>query len=324
MNTLRVTCGAFVLLSSSLAAQAPKRPAPAPATAAVPSRDTTSAETDDEDRDAETRFQFGLAGGALHYAGGRSEQATGAVLRWVPVAWLAFSATPTSVRASEPAVSATVPATTRSGLTDIPLEATLSRGFGGTMSPSLAASLGVTLPVGDTASGLGSGEIGYSVSGGFGFSPGERTWVHLGAGRSLTRFSVQSAFSSGTGWGDASAGYSLTDRLSVSSGYSSDLGAVDSTLGRSTSIEGGLSAVVHGNTTLNLNASHGVGGSAPRWSVALGIGTAFPYLNHLGAHSAAEALQSAFGGGTHGIANNGNGNGATKTNPGRGRGRSVP
>ena len=240
--------------------------------------------------------------------------------------WLSLSATPTSVRASEPAVSLTGPASTRSGLTDLPLEATVSHGFGGALSPSVAASFGVTLPIGDTASGLGSGELGTSVSGGIGFSPAERVWVHLGAGRSLTRFSVQSAFSSGTGWGDASAGYSLTDRLSVSGGYSSDLGAVDSTLGRSTSIEGGMSVVLRGSTTFNANASHGVGGSAPRWSIALGFGTAFPYLNHLGTHSSAESLQAAFGGGTHGLPNSGKGNGNTtgKANSGRGRGRSVP
>lgn len=281
-------------------------------------------EKDDDDAPGRT-FLFGLAGGALSYDGGREEQALGAVLRWVPVRWLSLSATPTSARARETAVG-TLPATTRSGLTDIPVEATLSHGFGGVVwSPSVAASLGVTLPVGDTASGLGAGEVGYAASGGLGFSPAERLWVHLGAGRSLTRFSVQSAFSSGTGWGDASAGVSLTDLVGASVGYSTDLGAVDSTLGRSTSIDGGVSIGIGRAGTVNLTGSHGLTGTAPRWSMALGIGTAFPYLNHLGGSSPNTMLQQTFGGGTHGLAiGSGTTAGASGvTPPGRGRGKKA-
>lgn len=290
--------------------------APAPSTKADTARD------DDDDALGRT-FLFGLAGGALSYDGGRDEQALGAVLRWVPVRWFSLSATPTSVRARETAVG-TLPATTRSGLTDIPVEATFSHRFRGVAwSPSVAASLGVTLPVGDTASGLGAGEVGYAASGGFGFSPAEQLWVHLGAGRSLTRFSVQSAFSSGTAWGDASAGVSLTDRVGASVGYSTDLGVVDAALGRSTSVDGGVSIDVGRAGTVNLTGSHGLTGVAPRWSLGLGIGTAFPYLNHLGGSSPNTTLQETFGGGTHGL---GNGSGTTAgaggvTPPGRGRGR---
>ena len=285
---------------------------------------TNAASPRDEDDDAPGRtFLFGLAGGALSYDGGREEQALGAVLRWVPVRWFSLSATPTSVRARQVAVGS-FPATTRSGLTDIPVETTLSHGFENvTWSPKVAGSFGVTLPVGDTASGLGAGEVGYSASGGLGFSPTDRIWVHLGAGRSLTRFSVQSAFSSGTGWGDASAGGSLTDRVGASVGYSTDLGAVDSTLGRSTSINGGMSVSIGRAGTVNLTGSRGVSGAAPSWSLALGIGTAFPYLNHLGGSSPNSTLQQTFGGGTHGLpTGTGKGSGTTGgTSTGRGRGR---
>lgn len=325
MTSVRLlVCLAVPLLSAAAVAQKPKRSPTSPALPA-PQRDSTNADEDDDERVGQARVQFGVAGGALQYSGGRTEQALGGVLRWIAQPWLSLSVTPTSVRATEPAVTSSTVGITRSGLTDLPMEATVSHGFGGALSASLAASIGATLPVGDTASGLGSGNVGYSVSGGMGFSPAERLWVHLGAGRSLTRFSVQSAFSSGTGWGDVSAGYSVTDRLSLTGGYSSDLGGVDSTLGRSSSIEGGTSIVVRGSTTLNLNASHGVSGVAPRWSIALGFGTAFPYLNHLGAGSAAESLQDTFGGGTHGLPNGGTpGSGGTgttgKTNRGRGRG----
>ena len=316
-KTLVLGLGLLTLMSPVAMAQKPAaKTAPAPAAKA----DTTSDDTDEEG--GGRPFQFGIAAGALSYDAGRDEQALGAVLRWAPTPWFALGATPTSVRARQAAFG-TLPATTRSGLTDIPVEATLSHGFAGIpWSPSLAAAFGATLPVGDTASGLGSGEVGYSVSGGLGFSPAEKLWVHVGAGRSLTRFSVQSAFSSGSGWGDVSVGTSLSDRVSASAGISSDIGAVDSTLGRSRSVEGGVSFNVGRAGTLNLTASHGVSGVAPAWSFALGLGTAFPYLSHLGGSSPNSTLQNSFGGGTHGLpTTNGKGAGTGTTTTTRGRGR---
>ncbi|MDQ2667067.1 MAG: transporter [Gemmatimonadota bacterium] len=272
---------------------------------------------DEDDDESAHHVLFGIAAGELTYDAGRREQALGAVVRWIPTPWLSLSTTPTTVRASESATS-TLPASTRSGLTDVPVEASVAHGFGGFMKPSVALSLAATLPVGDTASGLGSGEVGYATSGSVGFTPTEGVWVHLGAGRSLTRFSVGSAFSSGTGWGDASAGYSLRDGVEVSAGYGTDLGAVDSTLGRSRSLDAGTSVAVGRAGTVNFSASHGIAGAAPRWSFALGVGTAFPYLNHLGGSSTSETLQQAFGGGTHGLPKSGSGGNSGL----QGRGRS--
>ena len=315
------------MVACPMLAQRPAKP-PAPAKPAAPSvkADSTDDELNDDGEEGGRKFLFGVAGGALNYDAGRSEQALGAVMRWVPVPWFSLSATPTSVRATAPAVGS-LPSSSRSGLTDIPVEATLTHAFHGvSWSPSVAGSFGVTLPVGDTASGLGSGEVGYSASGGVGFAPAEGVWVHAGAGRSLTRFSVQSAFSSGSGWGDVSAGASISKHVEASVGFSSDIGAVDSTLGRSRSLEGGMSFGIGRAGTLNLSASHGISGVAPQWSFALGVGTAFPYLSHVGGGSTNATLQQAFGGGTHGLGK-GSGTGTTTggttttTTSGRGRGR---
>jgi len=269
---------------------------------------------------------FGVAGGALSYEGGRQEQALGAVVRWVATPWLSLAATPTMTRVREPSSVTAGALQTSSGPVDLPIDATLSYGFHAPWSPGVALGIGVSLPVGDTATGFGAGRAGYSGSAAFGFSPSERVWVHLGAGRSLTDVSMQSAFTSGSGWGDASAGLSVTDRFSLNGGYSTDLGAVDSTTGHSTSLNAGFSFDVKGPTTLNLNASHGLGGLAPRWSFALGLGTAFPYLNHLGAGSPIDQLRETFAGGTHGLGNgNGNGGSGSTTSPGssggKGKGR---
>ena len=274
-----------------------------------------------------TPLEFGVAGGALSYEGGRQEQALGAVLRWVTTPWLSFSATPTAVHVREPSTTVVGSVQGKTGAVDLPVDATVEHEFKAPWSPGLALSFGVSLPLGDTASGFGAGKTGYSASGGFGFSPAERLWVHLGAGKSLTNVGMQSAFGSGSGWGDASAGVSLTERFSVSGGYSSDFGAVDSTLGHSKSIDGGLAFAVKGPTTLNVNASHGVSGVAPRWSLAIGLGTAFPYLTHVGAGSPIDALRGTFGGGTHGLGNGtsgtGPGNSGSAGGGGSGRGRKA-
>ena len=325
MTTTRWLLVCFALISTVASAQTTK-PAGAPKGGAPRARaPAVEADTSDDDSDPEEpRVQYGLAGGALQYGAGRSEQAIGAVFRWLPVQYLSLSISPTSVRAREAGLTTSSADVIRSGLTDIPLEATLSRSFSGTLSPSVSASLGASLPVGDTASGLGSGEVGYSMSGGVGVVLAPHLSLTLGAGRSLTRFSTQAAFSSGTGWGDVNLGYAMNDRVSVSGGLSSDLGAVDSALGRSRSVEGGASFVVGGSRTLNMRLSHGVSGSAPNWSMAVGFGTAFPYLNHAGARSTDASLTNTFGGGTHGLPVPGSGNGkgtGTTTTTGRGRRR---
>jgi hypothetical protein len=284
---------------------------------------TTVADTsDDADDPEEPRLQYGVAAGALQYGAGRSEQALGVVFRWLPVRYLSLSITPTTARVREPGLTATSGDVIRSGLTDMPVEATLSKSFAGALSPSVSASLGASLPVGDTASGLGAGEMGYSMSGGIGLVPATHVSLYVGAGRSLTGFSSQAAFSSGAGWGDASLGYAMNDRASASGGFSFDIGAVDSTLGRALSLDGGASFVIGGGRTLNINVSHGVSGSAPSWSMALGFGTAFPYLNHVGARSADPSLTNTFGGGTHGLPNGATSGSSNGKSNGKGRGRS--
>ena len=67
-------------------------------------------------------------------------------------------------------------------------------------------------------------------------------------------------------------------------------------------------------------SDHGMSGLAPRWSLAIGLGTAFPYLNHLGAGSPIDQLNETFGGGTHGLGNGTNSGPGNSGNAGGGSG----
>ena len=246
-----------------------------------------------DDEGVRLGFQFGVTSGALGYRDGRTEQALGAVGRWAPVRWFSLSLTPTAVRSSTPPTSGT-PQVSRSGLVDLPVSATLSHRFDSRFSPQLTGGMVITLPTGDTASGFGAGKLGTEVELGAGFSPTDRTWLSIGAGRSISSVVVGTAFSGASGWGDVSAGTSINERLSLDMGYDTDLGPVeDPAVGRSTSVNAALGYLVHGPMSVNVGASHGVSGIAPRWSLALGIGTAFPVLGH--ASSAAAPLSKAFG-----------------------------
>jgi hypothetical protein len=310
MPSTRPSASPLILAALLCACSLPVRAQSSLPAVVPPPADSADAETDDEG--VRLGLQSGLAAGALHYGGGRTEQSLGVVIRWAPVRWFAIAATPAAARVHEPTIAPTLSGANRGGLEDLPVEATLSHAFGGSLEPTLSGGLGMTLPVADTTGGFGSGSVGYSVTVGAGLSPLPGVWTHLGVGRSLAGLSPQAAFGGGSGWGDLSAGVSLTDRLSVSGGYDTDLGAVDPIVGRSTSLTGGVAVALHGATTLHLSTGRGLSGSAPVWSVAVGIGTAFPYVNHVGA--ATDALRQALGSGSHG-------SGGSSGTSGRGRGR---
>lgn len=280
MLSIRQLVPAFLLAAAAPLAAQTASPAKAP------SADT--AKVDDEG--VRLGFQFGVTSGALAYRDGRTEQALGAIVRWAPVHWFSLSATPTGVHSTTAPVPGS-PQVSRSGLVDLPVTAAVSHRFDSRFSPQLTGGIGISLPTGDTATGFGSGQLGTELEVGAGISPTDRTWLSIGAGRSLSSGAMQSAFTGASGWGDVSAGGSLTERLSVDAGYDSDLGPVqDPTIGRSTSMNAALGYVVHGPTSVNVSASHGLGGAAPRWSLAFGIGTAFPVLGHANAAPLAKAF----------------------------------
>ena len=290
-------------------------------------RDTTrSTEQDDGADDQTPRFSTGVSIGSQSYFGGRSERALAAMLQWRAMPWLSLSIAPSWVSASEPGTTSRLSA---QGLTDIPISIEAGHSFSGSLSPSIGIGYSLTLPVGDTLNGFGSGQVGSSLNIGAGIMPAPNFGLNAGVGRSLSTFSIRSGVD-GTAsmWGDVSAWMQPAgnDRMSFSAGYSTDLGAVDTTYGRSTSVNLGFNLRLFNQVALNVDASHGLSGASPEWGLAIGFGTAFPSLGSARARSAVNQLSQAFGGGRHGLpSTKGGGTGTTTgTGIGRGRGRRKP
>ena len=312
----RITCLlALACLPCALlvtAAQQPVRP-PRP----IAQRDTTAkpdsveADSTGDDEDVPPHaITTGLSFGGLNYDGGRSERATSAVFRWHALPWLSIGTTPTFARSMEPNVIATRAPVSRSGLTDLPIEISADHAFDAALSPSLNIGLGITLPVGDTASGFGTGSVGASISIGGGLALTDRLAVHAGAGRSLTDFSVQSTFNgTSSEFGDAGISLQTSDQFSLSAGVDGDIGQVDPAYGRALSLSAGVTMALPIVNSVSFNASRGISGATPTWSFAIGVGTDFASIGSVSLGGAASRLHRAFGGGRHGLV----ASGSTKT-----------
>ena len=101
---------------------------------------TLVAQQPDSSEKSPPAFSTGVTAGAIRFSGGRSEQGVAAIFQYQPQTWLTFSVTPgfAQTRLGD---------TSSSGLTDIPLSAGVSHGWGDApWSPSLSGSLTATNP----------------------------------------------------------------------------------------------------------------------------------------------------------------------------------
>ena len=201
------------LALSAAEAQNPVRPKASAQRDTTVAVDSTAADsTDDEANEPRLAVTTGLSVGGVNYEGGRSERATSASLRWRALPWLSVGMNPTFARSSEPSAVITRPSTKKSGVTDIPVEVNADHTFDAPLSPSVSLGMSITLPVGDTASGFGSGSVGSSVSLGGGLALTDKLGIHGSAGRSLTDFSIQSTFNgTSSEFGDVGLSFQASD-----------------------------------------------------------------------------------------------------------------
>lgn len=243
--------------------------------------------------DATPKVTYGATAGALGLSDGRTQTGVTAVLRWHPGAGFALGMTPAFAQSIYPS---SLGGGSTSGLTDLPLELSYDHSF---HSTTLGVGFGVSLPVGDTATGFGSGSVGYSVNVGASFQPTDRISVYAGAGRPLTDYALSGALGgSNATWGDLEGSYQFTSRVGGTLGFDGDLASSDS-LGAARTLAGGVSIAVAGPLTLTANAAHGISGPAASWQFSLGIGTDFAGLQSLGSSSPVQRMVSALGGRSH-------------------------
>jgi hypothetical protein len=267
----------------------------------------------DEEKSAPpVRFTSAVTAGGLSFPDGRTQQGASAVVRWHPAQGLALGITPSLTRVSFPTALGGGAAT---GMSDIPLELTYDREIDVAMSPTVGASFVATLPVGDTASGFGSGSLGSSLSLGVGLSPVDRVSFHVGAGRPLSDFATDGALGgSRSTWADAEASYELQKGIEAQLGFDGDFSA-DSGKAPARAMIAGVSFAVRGPLTLTVNGGHGFSGEAARWSLSIGLGTDFASLASLGSSSTVRRAVGALGGRS---SHSGRGSGIGGRGPGSG------
>ncbi len=245
---------------------------------------------------AAQRAQFGVIGGAISLPSGLDQTGVAAVLQLQPVSWLTLGAHPAWVHVSGSDAAGSF---SSSGLTDLPLEASIWRDLPGPLSPGLGLSLGVTLPTGDTAQGLGTGETSVGASLGGSLSPidkwsfGADLWRPLsGAGWNTALTSSQSTSLS------LETSYEISERTAVHAGFSTDLGGSDST-GVVRSLTAGFTLPLAGPVSLAVDGARGLTSGSPHWGFTVGIGSAFEGINPVGPNSPVRRLATAFGRGVN-------------------------
>lgn len=248
------------------------------------------------------RVTGGITGATLRFGDGRSESGMSALVELHVLSWLTFSVNPAFVHATDTTGSMTRPV---NGLTDVPLAVSVSHDFEAPLSPSLGLSLEASLPTGDTATGLGSGTTSWGGDLNVYMTLAGPLAMDLNAWRSLSGLSSASALTSATGTSlSAEATMTLPARLSVSGGYSADVGAHDSTERPTRSLGGGVAVGLPAGWVLTVDGTRGLTTAAPAWSLAIGVGTSFSDFTH--AKATFSRLTTAFGRGV----NRGRGRGA--------------
>ena len=252
----------------------------------------------------------GVTTGSMTFADDRVQQGITVVVRWHMRQSISLAASPTYARMSYPA---SLGGGASGGLTDLPIELGLDHSFERGWSPAVGMSLGATIPVGDKELGFGSGSMGASVAAGVGLSPLDELSLHLGAGKSLTDYSMFGALGAAQAvWGEAEVSYHLLEHLDATVGFDGDFASSDS-LGTPRALALSFAAGLGGPYTLTVSGGHGVSGPAARWSFALGFGTDFAGFQAIGSSSPIQRLMRSVGGSSH----RGPGSGT----PGSGHGR---
>ena len=212
------------------------------------------------------------------------------VIEYRALGWLALAAAPTLVRA-------TAGSTAHAGLGDLPLALEASTHWGAPLRPELGASVIVTLPTGNAACGLGSGVAGVGMNLGAEVAPAEALRLSADASRSFSGdLTLSSLGQPQATWVDFSGDVDVAPRWTLSLSVGGDVGGADTgTADRE--VGGGVSYGVSGSLDLTVDLTHRVAGLAPRWGVAVSLGTASTGMSALNSLSPLGRQRQVFVGG---------------------------
>jgi hypothetical protein len=229
--------------------------------------------------------------GTVHLSDTTSLDAVGGLIEYRPLGWLTFGAAPTVVRSKSGAVVTT-------GFGDLPLTAAASTDLGAAWGPQLAAAVILTVPTGNSACGLGSGETSAGMDLGVGISPADRVHLSVDASRSFSAITLSSLDAPQSTWLDLDADLDLTPRLTASGSLGGDFGGAD-TAGAPREVGAGARYALRGPLGVSVDVTHRLSGAAPMWGVSLTVGTAGGGLSPLNPNSPLRRQRQVFGGGVN-------------------------
>ena len=223
---------------------------------------------------------YGVTAAAFGWQDGHQEQALGAIIQLTPTRWLALGASPTLLR-----VTGVDGSESRFGLTDLPVYAGVVHTFAVPWRPTLGFAGVASLPTGNADQGLGRGKSLVSAQGALAVSPLSLITVRAGGSRLLrVGDSAPSGLPTTSLFGDVVLLASARTNLSV--GYAMELrGEAPSTYDPARAINAAMVHSLFGPVVLGVSAGRTIQGMGPRWSFAVGIGTAFAGLSPVGATS---------------------------------------
>jgi hypothetical protein len=196
------------------------------------------------------------------------------IIEYKPLGWLELAAAPTLLRT-------TAGSSTASGVGDLPLSLAASTEWGTPLHPELGAGILFTLPTGQAACGLGSGQTAVGMNLAAGISPTEAVHLSADASRSFSgAITLSSLDQPQATWVDLGGDVDLAPRWTLSLSVGGDVGGAD-TATADREIGGGVGYAIRNALSLAVDVTHRVAGLAPRWGVTVSFGTAATALSPL-------------------------------------------
>jgi len=242
---------------------------------------------------AQSPVGVGVTVGAARLSDTRTEQALTGVIQLRPRPWLTLSAIPSLVRvSSDTAGSSSV----SRGLGDLPLIAGATATLPSRWAPTIGGALILSLPTGNSACGLGSGQTTVGIDAGVGVAATASLRLSADASRNLSGLAGQTSFTASQATAlrlEAAADVAPRWTLGLSAGV--DVGTADSTQPLSRVAAVGITHAIAGALAVTVDASHGLTTASPRWVVSVGLGTVFSGISPVSATSPLRRLKSSFG-----------------------------